>query len=126
MQPTRIKYCAVCGRRMTWRKRWRRTWDQVRYCSAACRKAGLTPLDRKLEAAILDVLKGRRRAHSICPSQVAKDVADEAEAESWRTLLPGVRNAARRLYVLGKVDILQRGRPVDPSTAKGPVRIKLR
>jgi len=23
---------------MTWRKRWRATWDNVKYCSDACRK----------------------------------------------------------------------------------------
>jgi hypothetical protein len=30
---------------MTWRKRWARTWDQVKYCSDACRKSG-TPAVR--------------------------------------------------------------------------------
>jgi hypothetical protein len=33
------KPCAHCGRPMTWRKRWRATWDDVKYCSDACRKA---------------------------------------------------------------------------------------
>jgi hypothetical protein len=32
--------CAACGREMTWRKRWARTWDQVKYCSDACRRRG--------------------------------------------------------------------------------------
>ena len=32
------KLCAACGRTMTWRKRWAKTWDQVKYCSGACRK----------------------------------------------------------------------------------------
>lgn len=36
-----------------------------------------------------------------------------------------VRRAARRLVAEGRVEILQRGRPVDPSTAKGPIRIRL-
>ena len=91
---------------MTWRKRWQRTWEQVRYCSKACRKAGLSLLDRNLETTILGLLKGRRKTHSICPSEVAKKVADGAEAKSWHTLVPRVRNAARRLTVQGKVDIL--------------------
>lgn len=34
------KDCQCCGRPMTWRKRWARTWDEVRYCSEACRRAG--------------------------------------------------------------------------------------
>ncbi len=33
------KPCVQCGRPMTWRKRWRATWDEVKYCSDACRKA---------------------------------------------------------------------------------------
>jgi hypothetical protein len=34
------KPCAACGRPMTWRKRWRNTWDAVKYCSDACRQRG--------------------------------------------------------------------------------------
>ncbi len=34
------KPCAACGLPMTWRKRWARTWDEVKYCSDACRSAG--------------------------------------------------------------------------------------
>ncbi len=32
------KPCAVCGREMSWRKAWAKNWDQVLYCSDACRK----------------------------------------------------------------------------------------
>ena len=31
------KICAACGRPFTWRRKWARTWDEVRYCSDACR-----------------------------------------------------------------------------------------
>lgn len=31
------KWCAVCGRTMTWRKAWAKNWESVRYCSDACR-----------------------------------------------------------------------------------------
>ena len=34
------KPCVACGRPMTWRKRWARTWDEVKYCSDACRQRG--------------------------------------------------------------------------------------
>lgn len=33
------KTCAACGRPFTWRKRWERVWDEVRYCSDRCRAA---------------------------------------------------------------------------------------
>jgi hypothetical protein len=31
------KNCAACGRPFRWRKKWARDWDNVRYCSDACR-----------------------------------------------------------------------------------------
>ncbi len=31
------KTCVVCGREMTWRKSWAKNWDDVKYCSDACR-----------------------------------------------------------------------------------------
>ncbi|MEO1100749.1 MAG: DUF2256 domain-containing protein [Pseudomonadota bacterium] len=34
--PTKV--CPVCERPFTWRKRWEAVWDEVKYCSAACRK----------------------------------------------------------------------------------------
>ena len=34
------KICVACRRPMTWRKSWARNWDEVKYCSDACRKAG--------------------------------------------------------------------------------------
>jgi hypothetical protein len=35
-----------------------------------------------------------------------------------------VRMAARRLVARGELEILQKGRPVDPSRAKGPIRLR--
>jgi hypothetical protein len=41
------KPCATCGRPFTWRKKWAKVWDEVRYCSDRCRgergKAGGKP-----------------------------------------------------------------------------------
>jgi hypothetical protein len=31
------KPCVACGRAMTWRKRWAKNWNDVKYCSNACR-----------------------------------------------------------------------------------------
>ena len=31
------KTCAACGLPFTWRKKWERDWDNVRYCSDRCR-----------------------------------------------------------------------------------------
>lgn len=32
------KPCAACGRPMSWRKAWAKNWDEVKYCSDACRR----------------------------------------------------------------------------------------
>lgn len=34
------KPCVSCGLSMSWRKRWAKNWEEVRYCSEACRRAG--------------------------------------------------------------------------------------
>ncbi|MBI1192629.1 MAG: DUF2256 domain-containing protein [Bacteroidetes bacterium] len=31
------KDCAACGQPFSWRKKWARNWDNVRYCSDRCR-----------------------------------------------------------------------------------------
>lgn len=33
------KPCAACGRPFAWRRKWAKVWDEVRYCSEACRRA---------------------------------------------------------------------------------------
>lgn len=32
------KKCAKCGRDFTWRKKWEKVWNEVKYCSDKCRK----------------------------------------------------------------------------------------
>jgi hypothetical protein len=105
---------------MAWRKRWEQNWDEVRYCSDACRRRRVRPVDRDLEAAIVDLLAHRAGGASICPSEAARAVG----GEDWRDLMEPARAAARRLQTDGRVVIQQGGRPVDPSTAKGPIRIR--
>lgn len=114
------KICASCGRRFEWRRRWRRRWDEVRYCSSVCRNRRLRPLDRRLEDAILDLLEARADGASICPSEAARAVAPDR----WRELMEASRRAARRLAAAGRLEIVQGSRAVDPSSARGPIRLR--
>ena len=41
------KVCAACGRLFTWRKKWARDWDAVRYCSDACRTGRHKPAEKR-------------------------------------------------------------------------------
>ncbi len=114
------KTCGSCGRRIEWRKKWADDWDQVRWCSDACRRRKVRPVDRQLEAAILDLLAERAGDATICPSEAAKAV----DPDEWRELMEPARAAGRRLVADGSVVITQKGHIVDPSTAKGPIRIR--
>jgi len=114
------KPCASCGRTITWRKKWERDWEQVRHCSAACRRAGVSSTDRELEAVVLSLLEDRAAGATICPSEAARAVG----GEQWRDLMEPARAAARRLVAAGEVEITQEGAVVDPSTARGPIRVR--
>lgn len=32
------KICLVCEKPFTWRKKWEKNWEQVKYCSDRCRR----------------------------------------------------------------------------------------
>ena len=116
------KPCAACGRVITWRKKWERDWDNIRVCSDRCRRAGVRDVDAELELAILDLLARRAGGATICPSEAARSVSPDA----WEPLMEPARAAARRLVAQGRVVITQRGREVDGSTARGPIRVRLK
>lgn len=78
-------------------------------------------IDRQLQQTILDLLAKRAAGATICPSDAARAVGS---ADDWRDLMEPARRAARRLVDAGDVEITQKGRVVDPSTAKGPIRIR--
>lgn len=78
---------------------------------------------RRLERAILELLERRGPSKTICPSDVARAVY-EGDDDGWRELMEPARLAARRLVTAGEVEITQGGRPVEPDTARGPIRIR--
>ena len=114
------KSCAACGRAMTWRAAWAANWESVRYCSERCRRRRVRPVDTALAGAIRSLLEGRAGDATICPSEAARSVGPDG----WRELMEPARAAARRLVAAGEVEITQRGRVVDPSTCKGPIRVR--
>jgi hypothetical protein len=80
----------------------------------------VTDADRQLEESIIGLLGQRAATATICPSEAARAVG----GDGWRDLMEPARRAARRLVVGGSVEIVQGGRVVDPSTARGPIRIR--
>lgn len=119
------KPCMACGRRIAWRKKWERSWDEVRFCSDACRARRPGGQDAALEAAILRLLTERGAGKTICPSEAARAAAASDDRGAWAPLMEPARAAARRLVAAGKVVVTQGGVVVDASTAKGPIRLRL-
>ena len=74
--------------------------------------------DAEIEAKILELLEARDPGKTICPSDAAR-----ALAEDWRPLMDPVRSVAREM---DEIEITQKGRVVDPDTARGPIRLRLR
>jgi hypothetical protein len=112
-----LKTCAGCGRVIESRKKWAKNWDEIKYCSEKCRR---TPIRDNYETLILKELERRGASKTICPSDVLP-----AEQKQAKEIMEEVRKAARRLVAQGKIVIMQGGSIVDPSTAKGPIRLRL-
>jgi hypothetical protein len=105
---------------MEWRRKWERDWENVRYCSDACRRAKPDEADAALERGILALLAGRGAGKTICPSEVARAL----HPEDWQAWMERTRAAGRRLVARGEIVITQGGRVVDPSRAKGAIRFR--
>ncbi len=75
--------------------------------------------EKAIEAAILSHVLACSPGASICPSEVAM-----AMGTDWRTKLTAVRRAAVRMAVAGQIDILRKGKKVDPIAVKGVIRLR--
>lgn len=73
-----------------------------------------------IEAMILSHVAERGPDKSICPSEIAR-----AMGADWRTKLSAVRRAAIRLALAGRIDILRKGKRVDPVDVKGVIRLRV-
>lgn len=81
----------------------------------------VSDLERRLSDAILGLLAERGAGKTICPSEAARRVQPAA----WRPLMDDARRVGARLAGEGRLVITQRGEPVDPAAAKGPIRYRL-
>jgi hypothetical protein len=76
--------------------------------------------DEHVRAAIDDLLDQRVPPATICPSEVARSLAEHG----WRQLMPQVRAVALDMAKKGALDVRQRGRTVAPDgMLRGPIRL---
>lgn len=116
------KTCATCGRPFSWRKKWARNWDEIRYCSDACRRHKPDAADRALEAALRAALDRTGRAD---PEAAVRVSGGDATGGAARTR-EAARRAARRIAATGEAEVVQHGRVVDAGTARGPFELRRR
>ncbi|MEJ6401351.1 DUF3253 domain-containing protein [Yoonia sp. 2307UL14-13] len=69
----------------------------------------------QVAAALIERAAGLRPDTTFCPSEVARALTDD-----WRPLMPLVRDVAADL---SELRVTQKGQPVDPRSAKGPIRL---
>lgn len=76
----------------------------------------MTPSDNEIADILLDLAHQRGVGKTFCPSEAARRLSDD-----WRPLMPKVRRVAAQL----DLQATQKGAPVDPVTATGPIRLGL-
>ena len=123
--PHKDKLCKTCRRPIHWQKKYEQDWDIIKFCSEACSGCYPGEKDAALEDAILQLLLEAHPNQTISPDEAAKQVGGLDSRRDWEALLQPARAAARRLAVAGKIEIMQHGATVDPTTSKGPIRLKL-
>jgi hypothetical protein len=70
---------------------------------------------------ILTLLHDRGANKTICPSEVLPP-----DLKQDKVMMEHVRRSARLLAAEDKIEITQSGKVVDPTSFKGPIRLKLK
>ena len=112
------KICSSCGRTITYRKKWEKNWPEVKFCSNECRR-NKNKFD--FREPILTLLKERGPLKTICPSELLPP-----EQKQDKVMMEHVRRSARLLASEGTIQINKSGKAVDPTSFKGPIRLKLK
>lgn len=79
-------------------------------------------MEELIEEKILEIAQQRGPTKTFCPSEVTRALYPD----HWRQYMPLVRQIAQQLANQNQIIILQKGRPVDIHTAKGPIRLQLK
>ncbi len=79
-------------------------------------------MSQLIEDTLFDLLSQVRTDESINPNDVAKAI----DREHWQRELPKVRAVVVSLARQGRVEVLRKGKPVEPDGFKGIYRVRLR
>ncbi len=78
-------------------------------------------MSQLIEDTLLELLSQVRKDESISPNDVAKAI----DRENWQRELPKVRAVIIGLARQGRVEVLRKGKPVEPDGFKGIYRVRL-
>lgn len=80
----------------------------------------MPPAPADIEATILRLLDEAGPGKSISPTDAARALV---EGNEWNTVMPAVRRAAVKLAQAGRLVIIRKGKPADPTGFKGVYRL---
>jgi hypothetical protein len=79
-------------------------------------------IEDRLRETILSLLAQRDPGKTICPSDAARAVA----GDKFRPLMDTTRQVAASLVDEGRIEVTQKGEPVNLATVRGPIRLRLK
>lgn len=91
----------------------------------------VTDNDDPVAVAILTLLSEMEPGKTLTPEAAARSFAEGRRRRNdppdlWRRYLNAVRQQAIHLARAGRIDILRKGKPVDPNDFKGVYRLRLK
>jgi hypothetical protein len=81
----------------------------------------MTIQDHQIRDELLRQVEARGAGKSICPSEVARALAPE-----WQGLMTQIRSVAILLSREQRIEILRKGKPVEPDGVKGVIRLRVK
>ena len=78
-------------------------------------------MSQLIEDTLFELLSQVRDSESISPNDIAKAI----DRENWQRELPKVRAVVVGLARQGRVELLRKGKPVQPDGLKGIYRLRL-
>lgn len=74
----------------------------------------------RMEREVAAAVAARGAGKTVCPSEIARAMVGD---ETFRELMPHVREAAAVLADRGEIEVTQGGGPADARSARGPIRL---
>lgn len=76
----------------------------------------------EIEEMILGLLRSRTSGKTICPSEAVRSL----DPVNWRDHMATCREVAIDLARKERIEICQKGEPVEPGNFRGPIRLRVK